>query len=80
MNCAARASKSDCPQQLIANCLVVSQLVLRHVHNDEADPKLREVLLEFEISVNGYENVKLVLRERQKRTILKGAPSFVVNR
>jgi len=45
---------------------VVSQLVLRHMDDDDSDPKLGKVLLKFKAPVESEKSIKLFLGSRKK--------------
>ena len=70
----------DGEQQFPLDDTVVNHLVPGNVDDDNADLELRNVLLEFHFAIDGQQDVKFLLRKRQKGTVFEGVPAFVVHR
>src|ERR1039458_7069295 len=66
-------------KQILLKYPVMSHLVLGYMDDDHTYLKLGKVLLELQAAVDGQENIKFFLGERQKRPILKGVPASLMN-
>ena len=52
----------------------MNQLILEHLDDDKSDSQIRNILLEFQVSIDGQEYIKMILRCLQKRPVFESAP------
>jgi hypothetical protein len=75
----ARAHFCECLPQLHADGAVIGDLILGYMNDDNANSKLRDILLEFDTAIVRNEKIELLLRDSEKRTVFHGAPTSILD-
>jgi hypothetical protein len=75
----ARAGALNGLKQFSVDQPVVSQLVLRHMDDDDTDLKLGKVLLELKAAIESKKHIKIFLGERKKGPVFQGVPTLLVD-
>lgn len=71
----SRTSTLHCLGKIGEEGLKRFELTIWYAHDDEAEVKLSQVVLAFQLAINRDENVVPGFRELQERAILRAAPA-----